>query len=117
MPRTKEFEMDGCQIRYASLTVIQVEKFLEKKIADSEIVNKQVRQWTLDMICDSLNNATGASNGDRWTGDRIVAEMDAKFIFGLRDAIMEFSDLRILTEPQEKKVPTEPEQVPVPSTS
>lgn len=91
--RSKEFSVDGQTVRYSPLNVVQVEHYIDTKPSDTKLLHKAVTQWTLEMICDSLNNASGATNGDRWTPERVLSEMDAEYIRDLQTKIMEYSKL------------------------
>lgn len=108
MARTKEFEQDGFKVRYASLNVVQIEHYIELKPAQTDLKHGQVTQWTLEVVCDSLNNASRATNGDCWTPERVVQEMDPEYINNLQAAILDFSNLKWKTPLGE--IPASPAQ-------
>lgn len=103
--RTRKFELDGFAVIIAPLNVVQVEHFIEMKPAQTDLKCGQVREWTLELICDSLNNAGRLTNGNAWTPDRVLLEMDTIYIQKLQEEIFSFTGL-------EWKVPRGEEQAP-----
>jgi hypothetical protein len=91
MVRKKTTSIDGLEIQIASLTVEQVEGFLEQ-IKDAEKAENGSRIMKLwkEFICHSLNNAQ-AQDAEKWTPERLNKEMDTLTIKHLQAETWHFT--------------------------
>lgn len=86
MPRTKLLNIDGCEIRIASLNLDQVDELFSKPgESDGQPVNKKT------VILASLNRA---SPDNQWDEARYRAEFDVLLQSQVFDEVIAFSGLK-----------------------
>ncbi|SRR6266404_8376127 len=117
MRRTKTIEIDGATFIIGALSLGQVEEFLTKQrealgrdekgqpregVMPSEQKLKVI--WR-EFICTGLNNGTNPQNGDAWTPEKLVAEIDLISFDRLRAELLDFSGLKDSGEKSPGEVP------------
>lgn len=113
MARTKTITIEGESFLIAPLNIDQVEEYLLAELPP-EADQKYWRNRSLMLIALSLNNASGASNGDSETVETLRKRLDLVSLNALHTAVLDLSGLRTKS-PEEQ--PGELQAVPTDRTS
>ncbi len=102
MIRICEFKLDGYEepFRLASMTSAQARahvnegKELLKRAEAGEVPDEEWNARSRTTVATALNRASGATNGNSWTPEKLDEEFDLPTINALFLKVLEFSGLR-----------------------
>ena len=101
--RKKVVELDGATVTVSGLTGEQVDRFLSRQAEIKQMGEgdertrfekaKAFTEFSEQFVADCINNATGETNGNKMTSERVHKEFDRGFVTHLVSVCLDMSKL------------------------